>query len=175
MSIEDDFEQFMENEEGITPEQVFKMVTILPKEKVRITAHLEDEEGEKIELATLAKKLTEYVQDHLTKQEATPVNRQLFPLINQWMISCVPRSMGMQLSAILLTAKESRYALSDFGLCVSLMMQYIKQHNLKIVTEETPITEMEYQEYLRKEEEATQRLSLALTGAISEPEPEESN
>jgi len=166
----EELKDFLDGEE-LEPEDFFEMVTIMPKRKIKISAYLEDKDGERISLTTVSKNLNKYINKHMTNGENTPVNSQLFPLINQMMISSVPRSVGVAVSGFLFTAQSSRYALSMFGLNIALLMQYIHKHELKIVTEETPISEKQLEEYLAREEEAGIRLADAI-GNFSDEEYE---
>ena len=153
---------------GLDPEEVFSMVTIFPKRGIKVVAHLEDKEGNKIYLKDIAQKLTTYINTQLESNENNPVNTQLFPLINQMMIQTVPRFIGLNASAMLFTSRSPRYALSTFGLQIALLIRYISQHELKIVTEEVSISKYEVEEYFRKEKEAEDKFLQAMTGKVTD-------
>jgi hypothetical protein len=161
MSYEDELKEFME-QEGLTPETAFSMVTLMPKRKLKITAYLEDEEGEKVSLADLAQDVVRYIEEHMTDSESTAINSQFFPLINQFMTSVVPRATDLRVAEFMFTAGAIRHALSYFGLAVALLMQYISQHNLKIVTEEEAVTDEEMEDYLERSRNAERALARAL-------------
>ena len=169
MSYDDDLKNFMD-EEGFEPEEAFAMVTLMPKRKLKVTAYLENEEGEKVSLAELAEDVTRYIKEHMTMDETTAINSQFFPLINQFMISVVPRVTDLKVTEFMFTAGALRHTLSFFGLSVALLMQYIQQHKLKIVTEEETITEEELEEYLEKGRRAEESLAKALGVTIDNPE-----
>lgn len=169
MSFEKDFENYITEEDELAPEDVFQMVTIMPKRKIKMTAHLEDKDGQKITLATIATNLKNYIDGHMENVEDTPVNTQLFPLINQMMVSAIPRHVGLQLSSFLFAARGSRQAISVFGLQIALLMRYIQQHELKIVTEQVKISDKELEDYLSKEAEANSRLRNAIMGEDDDP------
>ena len=158
------FESYMDGEQEITPEEAFSMVTIIPKKKVKLTAYLEDKDGERILLATVATNLNKYIRKHLKSKENTPVNSQLLPLINQYMVSSIGRHIGLRSAGLLLSAEMPKYAISTFGLDVALLMRYIQQHSLKIITEETPVTQIEIDKYLSMQDEANEKMLQAMMG-----------
>jgi len=162
------FEDYVNSDGELQPEDVFEMVTIIPKRKIKLSAYLEDKDGERIPVSRVAENLTKYVEKHMKDEENTPVNSQLFPMINSMMTSAVPRLMGMGPSMFLLMASTSRIALSYFGLTVALFMRYIQQHDLKIVTEETKISDKQIEKYYEQEAEADRRFREAM-GFADEP------
>lgn len=154
MSMDDDLKEFLEEQnKQLKPEEYLKMVTIMKERKVKMIAYLEDPDGDRIELATVAEQLTTYINKHMEDKENNAINTQLYPLVNQMMASSVPRALGMEISVFLLTAETTRTGMSYFGLYIALLMRYITQHNLKIVTEETPLSDFEYHEYMNKQQE----------------------
>jgi hypothetical protein len=161
MSYEDELKDFM-MEEGFKPEEAFSMVTLMPKRKIKVSAYLEDQEGERVLLGDIAEDLVRYIKEHMTADESSPINSQFFPLINQFMISIVPRVVGLQVTEFMFTASALRSAMSMFGLSVALLMQYIQQHNLKIVTEEEAITEEELEDFMERGQKAESALAKAL-------------
>lgn len=166
MSFEDD---------ELEPEEYFEMITIMPKRKVKMVAHLEDQDGSKILLSTIAEKMKDHINKHMKSSENSPINSQLFPLINQMMISAVPRHVNISTAAFLFTARESRYALSMFGLQIALLMRYIDQNKLKVVCTEHKISQEQVDEYLAKEEEASLSLHSAVMGKAEAPNDHEIN
>lgn len=164
-----------DNFEEIDPEEYFSMITIFPKKGIKVSAYLQDKEGNKILLKDLATKLRAYIDEHMTNEESTPVNSQLFPLINQMIPFVVPQAVGFGAAAFLLTARSSRYAISTFGLHVSLLMRYINQHNLKIITEEITISKDEIDLYLKNERLAEAKLMGAMSGEVVDDSKETIN
>lgn len=165
MSSENEFQDFMTKDEP-KPEDIFSMVTILPKKKIKVTAYLEDKDGDRILIADIAENLVKYVNDQLTETETTPVNSQLFPLCGQFMTSLVPRFMGLRSASVLLQAQTFRHALLTLSLSSALFIQYIEQHELKIITEVAPISDDEIEHYLRISSEMDDRLQEALAAAF---------
>lgn len=164
-----DSTDFPLNEEGkpFKPEEIFSMVTIMPKKKIKVTAYLEDEEGDKILISEIAENLVNFVNEQLGDEENTAVNSQLFPLCGQFMTSIVPRFMGFQLSSLMFEASGFRQALLTLTLSSTLFMQYIEQHKLKIVTEVTQLSDQEVEAYLSRSEEFDRRLRNAIETAFN--------
>ncbi len=175
MSLEDDYADFLSKDEP-APEQVFNMTTIVPKRRIRVTAHLEDKDGEKVLISEIAENLVKYVNDNMKELDNNPVNAQMFPLCASFMTSIVPRFVGLKQAYILFEARSFREALLSLSLSSVLFMQYIEQHGLKIVTETTEISQEEVEEYLRRSDEADQRLQdtfkelIDKLGSSDEPE-----
>lgn len=161
MSYEDELKAFMK-EEGMDPEAAFSMVTLMPKKKLKISAFLEDDDGDRISLSDLAEDVVRYIEENMGDEESSMINSQFFPLINKFMTLVVPRATDLRVAEFMFTAGALRHALSYFGMAVALMMQYISQHNLKIVTEEETITDQELEDYLEQSKKAEQALARAL-------------
>jgi hypothetical protein len=172
MSYEDELQDFLTKEEP-KPEDIFSMVTIMPKKKIKVTAYLEDEEGDRILVSDIAESLVNYVNDQLREQESTPVNSQLFPLCGQFMTSIVPRFVGLQISSLMFEATAFRQALLTLSLSSTLFMQYIEQHKLKIVTEVTQLSDDEVNAYIERSEEFDRRLRDALAAAFGDDDDSE--
>jgi hypothetical protein len=142
------------------------MVTIMPKKKIKVTAYLEDKEGERILVAEIAENLVKFVQEQMTQEEATPVNSQMFPLCGQFMMSIVPRFVGMDLAHLMFQAGGFRQALLTLSLSSTLFMQYIQQHELKVITETTDLSDEEVDNYMEKSREFDERIKTALHNAF---------
>lgn len=167
MSFEDEFQDFLTKEEP-KPEDVFSMVTIMPKKKIRVTAYLEDEEGDRILVSDIAESLVSFVNEQLMSEDSTPVNSQLFPLCAQFMTSLVPRFIGMQIAGLMFEATAFRQALLTLSLSSTLFMQYIEQHKLKIVTEVTELSDEEIAACISRSEEYDRRLREAFAIAFGD-------
>lgn len=168
MSLEDDFQDFLAREEP-RPEDVFTMVTFLPHMKKRITCHLEDESGEKILTSEVAESLVQYVDAQLKmKDEPNDINSKIFPLAAQFIVSIVPRFIGIQNASILITSSVFRDALTTLSVSSMLLMQYINQHNLKIITETTDVSEEEIAIWRERSADYDDRIERALYSAFHE-------
>lgn len=172
MSFEDEFENFMQSDEP-KPEDVFSMVTIMPKKKIKVTAYLEDKEGDRVLVSEIAESLTSFVNEQMRLDEATPINSQMFPLCGQFMMSIVPRFVGMHLAHLMFQAGGFRQALLTLSLSSTLFMQYIQQHELKVITETTELSDYEVENYLSKSREFDEKIHRALTDAFGGPEEEQ--
>lgn len=172
MSFEKEFQDFLSKDEP-KPEDIFSMVTIMPKKKIKVTAYLEDKDGEKLLTSEVAENLVEYVVDQMHNDSNTPVNSQLFPLCGQFMTSIVPRFVGLDTASILFQASGFRDALLYLSLSSVLFMQYIEQHGLKIVTEVTTLSDEEVTAYVNRSQEADERMRRAFEYAFHDEENED--
>jgi hypothetical protein len=125
------------------PEEVFKLITVMPRHKIRVMTYLEDDAGDRITLKELAVELVDFINKNMEDPEKNVINAQLFPLTAQFMGSLVPRFVGIQASTVLFGASSFRRALTMTALGTALLMQYIQQHGLKIVTETETVTDQE--------------------------------
>lgn len=173
MSYEDELRDWME-QEGIDqydPEDVFTLVTIMPERRIKVTAYLEDKDGNRVSLKDMGVQVLDYINRHLKDRSATPVNSQIFPLISQFMVSIVPRATDFPVADFMFTAPALREGLIKFGFSTFLLAQYLQQHKLKIVTEEEELSEEQIEEYYRRAREAEDKLRRALGIAGEDDEP----
>lgn len=175
MSLEDDYKDFMEREEKLTPEDVFSMVTIMPKRKIKVTAHLEDKDGEIILVKDIADDLVKFINGEMQQTDSTAVNSQLFPMAGQFMTSIVPRFIGIPVAGVMFESGTMRHGILTFGLASMLLMQYIQQHELKIVTTVTDLSDDEIEDYIRRSRESEERLKRAIENIINESSNEPEN
>lgn len=164
MSYEDELRDWME-QEGMgeyDPEDVFSLVTIMPERRIKVTAYLEDKDGNRVSLKDMGVQVLDYIHKHLKNRDATAVNSQIFPLVSQFMVSIVPRATGFSVADFMFTAPALREGLTKFGLSAFFLSQYIQQHKLKIVTEEEELSEEQIQDYYRRAREAEDKLRRAL-------------
>ena len=144
------------------PEDVFGILTYMLKKKIQIAAYLEDEEGTKIEFKEIGEDLLNYIYENLNDEEENVIVDQLYPAIAQFMISVVPRTAGYHASAFMMEVPAVRDALIKFGLANQLLMKYLEQHKLKIVTETTPMSEAKVEEILARNKAHEEALARAM-------------
>lgn len=167
--LSDELKAFMKNEgQGTSPEDIFKVVTVMPERKLKITCYLVDKDGDRVEIADIADDLVKYIHEKMSVQENNDVNTQVFPLIGQLMASYTPRAVGMKPAAFLLAAPSIRNALIDLGMASFLMLQYIKQMGLKIVTNEEEISDQEMALYFKNGEKAEDFLKKSFDGFLKD-------
>ncbi len=156
----------MADMDNISPEDVFSLVTIIPGRKMRVKAHLIDKDGEKIELSEIAQDLVKYTAEKMKDEENNQVNTQVFPLMAQLMVSYIPRVVGLGGADLLFGAPIMRGSLINMAMAAFLMLQYIRQHNLKIVTEEEEITDLELEALRQRDQDGAAALDNALRQMI---------
>jgi hypothetical protein len=130
----------MNDYEDMKPEDVFQMITCMPNRGIKVTAHLEDESGDKVTIAEISESLVAYIGDQLNLDEHTAVNSEIFPLAATLATSVVPRFTGIPLAAIFFKYPAFRNALVTLSLSSILFWQYVQEHKLKIVTETLPLS-----------------------------------
>ena len=148
----------------MNPEDIFKMVAVLPKKGVKVIAHLEDEEGEKITVNQICKALTEYVTTNLKDDEDNIINTQLFPLSSDLICNIVPRFAGVEVAAFLMSTTMFRQALITLCLSSILFNQYITQNKLKIVSTSIDISAEEIESFKQHSFEADRKIAEFLAG-----------
>lgn len=162
----DDLAEYFGDQEG-TPEDIFSLVTAIPKRKIKVKAHLQDADGDKIETAKIATELVDFVNREMSKPENNNINTQVFPLITQLMVSYIPRVVGLDYAKVVFAAPALRNTFIHMGMASFLMLQYIKQNNLKIVTIEEEITEQELERMHAHEEEVQSALDRAIKDILN--------
>lgn len=174
MSYEDEVQDFLKSQER-KPEDIFSMVTIMPKRKIKVVAHLEDKDGEAVLVSDIAENLVEFINSEMKTIESTPVNSQMFPMAASFMVSIVPRFIGIPVAGLMFEANAFRHGVLTFGLASMLLMQYIQQHELKIVTTTTELSDEEVDAYVERGREADRKLKEAFENAmgIDNEEPED--
>jgi hypothetical protein len=80
--------------------------------------------------------------------------------------------MGLRGASFLFGANMSRTSLITLALSSMLFMQYIEQHKLKIITEVTPLTDQQIEDYMRQSEEADRKMVQMFMG-LDDDQPEE--
>ncbi len=150
-------QDFVDNRE-LSPEEIFKLVTVLPERLMRVKAHLVDKDRQRIETAEIAQDLVNYIHEQMKKPENNAVNTQIFPLMAQLMVSFVSRSVGIDVAAVFFMAPAMKIALIEMAMAAFLFMQYVRQHQLKIVTEEEEITSQDLSLIRSREVEGQRKL-----------------
>lgn len=152
----------------LDPEQAFRMITIMPKNRIKVLAYLEDQDGDRITFKEIADELVDFVEENMTDPTPNQINAQMFPLTTQFMSSVVPKFVGNNIAAFLFAAPQFAKALSMLSLSTALLMQYIQQHNLKIVTETETLTDEELQLFTSNQEKASKAFLDMFSGMQSD-------
>ncbi len=145
----------------LTPEEIFNLATVMPQKRIKVQASLQDEDDDEITIAEVCENLVEYISDELSKTDSTVINSELFPLCAQFVTSLVPRFVGLRTAAILFQSNQFRTALVTLALGSVLFSRYIDQKKLKVVSEVTPISEEELDQWISASNDADQMIDQA--------------
>jgi len=166
---EDEIRDLLEDEETMTPEEVFKMVMINKVKGTTVRVELCDQEGDKVELSEVIEQLLNYVEDKLEDDKANQFVDQIMPLMAQSVVSGLGRMLGIRHTAFFLANELSRVALVNMMSIAFLLLKFVQQKNLTIQTFEEEISEEEIEEIERKAKAG----STATMGALLGLDPKE--
>lgn len=164
----DSLQDYLTDEQDKFLEEMFSAAVILKKEKKKITVHLEDGEGNTLQLKEISRNFHKFLTDKLSFQDdidlSTADNKianSVFPLMNQLAATAMPRIAGPQVASLMFMAPDLRAALVTYGMMVFLLNQYINQNKLKIVKTMVDITDEELEKYMQSQRETEERLQKA--------------
>jgi hypothetical protein len=166
---EDEMQDLLEDEENMTPEEVFKMVMINKVKGTTVHVELHDKEGDKVELSEVIEQLLNYVEAKLEDDEANQFVDQIMPLMAQSVVSGLGRMLGIKHTAFFLANDLSRVALVNMMSIAFLLLKFVQQKELTIQTYEEEISEEEIEEIERKAKAG----STATMGALLGLDPKE--
>jgi hypothetical protein len=166
---EDEMQELFEDEESMTPEEVFKMVMINKVKGTTVRVELQDKEGDVVELSEVIEELLGYVERKLEDKEPNQFVDQIMPLMAQSVVSGLGRMLGIRHTALFLTNELSRVALVNMMSIAFLLLKFVQQKELTIQTYEEEISEEEIEEIQRKAKAG----SAATMGALLGLDPKE--
>ena len=166
---EEEMDTLFEDEESMTPEEVFKMVMINKIKGTTIRVELRDEEGNKVELSEVIEQLLNYTQDKLEDEEPNSFVDQIMPLMAQSVVSGLGRMLGIRHTAFFLANETSRVALVNMMSIAFLLLKYVQQKKLTIETFEEEVSQEEIEDIERKAKAG----SMATMGALFGADPKE--
>jgi hypothetical protein len=132
-----------------TTDELFRIVMIDRKRKVRLTIQLRDADGDEVPVRETIEKLTEYVGDKLQGDEDNVCRQQIYPLMGQAVVAGMTKLMGMNAAAYMLSQEHTRYGLINMMVISFYLLKWIQQKNIKIHTLEEPVTDEEIEMYDR--------------------------
>jgi hypothetical protein len=166
---EDEMQELFEDEESMTPEEVFKMVMINKVKGTTVRVELQDKEGDVVELSEVIEELLSYVEAKLEDDKPNQFVDQIMPLMAQSVVSGLGRMLGIRHTALFLTNELSRVALVNMMSIAFLLLKFVQQKELTIQTYEEEISEEEIEEIQRKAKAG----SAATMGALLGLDPKE--
>ena len=166
---EDEIEQLFEDEEAMSPEEVFKMVMINKVKGTTVHVELYDEDEDKVELSEVIEQLLSYIEEKLEDKEANQFVDQIMPLMAQSVVSGLGRMLGIRHTAFFLANETSRVALVNMMSMAFLLLKFVQQKKLVIQTFEEEISEEDIEDIQRKAKAG----SAATMGALLGMDPKE--
>ena len=166
---EDEMEELFEDENHISPEEMFKMVMINKVKGTTVHVELFDKEGEKVALPDVIEQLLEYIETKLGNEDENQFVDQIMPLMAQSLVGGLGRMLGLRHAAFFLSNEMSRVALVNMMSIAFLLLKFVQQNDLVIETFEEPVSEEEVERIQRKAKASSQ----ATMGSILGLDPKE--
>lgn len=161
----DDLEEMYEDQEEITPEDVFQMTTINRLKKTKLTVELRDDEDDVILIPEIVDELINYMKDKLQNgEETSQFTGQIMPLMSQSLVSGLGRLLGIRTTGALLHNEVIRYSLVHMMSMSMLLLKFIQDKDLKIFTYEEEATQEELDIIEEKFERTKVEAVEAITG-----------
>jgi hypothetical protein len=162
---EDELEAMHEgSDDALEPEDVFKLVTINRIRKKRTIVHLQDEAGDRVELKDVVKELLVYIKDKMEDEDGNQFTEQIMPLMSQAVVSGLGRMIGLHATAFHLSQQVTRASIIHMMCVALLMLKFVQQKELTIVTFEEDVTDEEIEEIERRNRANSTATLAALAG-----------
>jgi len=145
-----DFDETLNDEDSLEPEDIFKMVTINKVRKKRTYIEIEDPDGSKIELKDIIIELLDYLKDKLSDNDSNQMTEQILPLMAQSVASGLSRIVGIKQTAFYLAQPEMRMAIIHMMTLSLYLLKFIQKEDLTINTYEEDVSDEEIAELERK-------------------------
>jgi len=167
MYDEDDLaEAYEADPDTLSPEEIFKMVTLNRNKMTKVKVTLRDNEDDEVELVDIITELLAYVKDKFEDESGeNQFLNQILPLMAQSVVSGLSRSIGISQTAFLLAQDMTMVALVEM-MCLSfLMLKFMQQKELTVFTHEEDVTQEEMDEIDRKSQANNTATLAALMGS----------
>lgn len=152
MEIDDiDLEDVYE-EDHLTPEDVFKMVTLNRTRGIRVKTELRDKDNEAVDLTNIVEELLLYMKDKLSDPASSELASQIMPLMSQAMVSGLGRLIGIRHTGAIITSDILNFSMVQMMCMALLMLKFIQKKELKIFTYEEDISPEEIEDLDRRAE-----------------------
>lgn len=130
-------------------DELFRLVMLDVKRKVKLNIELVDEENDIIELRETIEKLTEYVGDKLQDEGENSCKQQIFPLMANAMVGGMTKLFGAETASYYLANEAFRYSLTHMMTVSFYLLKWIQKKNIKINTFEESISDTDIDMYKR--------------------------
>lgn len=147
---EDELEAMYENnQDNMTPEDIFKMVMVNKVKGVTVKVELRDKDGDVVEMPDVIEQLLEYIKDKLTDGNNQFVD-QVMPLMSSTMASALGRMIGIPATMFYVSQDQTRMAFIHSMAIGFLLLKFVQQKGITIHTYEEEITEDEIDDFERR-------------------------
>jgi hypothetical protein len=137
-------------EDSLTPEEVFSLVMINKKRNIKTSVELRDAQNNVVALPEVIESLIDYINGKIKSEEQNQFVDQIFPMMGQALVSGLGRLLGNGMTGFYLANDTSRHSFI-FMMCISfLLLKYVQDKKLTIVTIEEPTTADEIESVTRK-------------------------
>jgi len=134
---------------GATADELFRIVMIDRKRKVRMSIQLRDEDGDEIPVRETIEKLTEFIGDKLKEEEGNVCKQQIMPLMSQAVVGGMIKLMGQGFATYMLSQQHIRVGLIHMMTVSFYLVKWLQAKNIKIHTTEEPVTQSDIDMYDR--------------------------
>lgn len=139
----------MYQEPKATADELFRIIMIDRKRKVKMAIQLRDKDGDEIPIRETIEKLTEYIGDKLKAEGGNICKQQIMPLMSQAVVGGMIKLMGQGPATFMLSNEHTRYGLINMMTVAFYLVKWIQGKNLKIHTIEESITQEDVDMYDR--------------------------
>lgn len=157
-------EAYGEPQNEMSPEEVFSLVMINKKRMVRTKIELRDEQGEVIPLHEVVADLLAYMKGKLEEGAESQLADQIYPMMGQVLVSGLGRLVGISMTGFYLSSDVARMSFMHMMSVSFLMLKYVQEKKLTIISVEEPVTEEEVQSVERKSKANSVAMMGAMTG-----------
>jgi hypothetical protein len=156
-------------QEQPTSDEIFRVIMIDKKRKVKINIQLRDESGDEIPIRETIEKLTEWVSDKVQSDSGNACQQQIVPLMGQAVAGGMIKLMGLSTATIMLSQEHTRYGLIYMMSVGFYLLKWLQKKNIKIHTFEEPVTDDDLAMY----ERVTRANDLSVQAAALGSDPKE--
>ena len=122
-------------------DEVFRLVTLDPHRKVKVTIELRDKDGDEVPIAETVQKISQYVADKMADPEANTCRQQIFPLSAQAMVLSLARLLGPELTSLLISQDQIRYSFVHVMMVGFYILQFLRSKDIKVHTIEEAVSD----------------------------------
>lgn len=130
-------------------DELFRIITIDRKRKVKMTVQLRDAAGDEVPIRETIEKLTEYVGDKMKEDGHNTCKQQIMPMMAQAVVGGLVKLMNEGPATYMLSQEHIRFSLVHMMIVSFYMFKWIQKKQIKIHTTEEDITDEDIAMYDR--------------------------